>query len=67
MKYAATPATATFQERPPAPAAHLTPRQLQALALLCEGLPSKLISRALNIATGTVEVHINSIFRELGV
>ena len=63
---AATPPTATFQERRPAPAAHLTPRQLAVLAMLCEGLPNKPICRALNIATGTVEVHINSILRELG-
>ncbi|HKA40738.1 MAG TPA: LuxR C-terminal-related transcriptional regulator [Burkholderiales bacterium] len=48
-------------------AVHLTPRQLQVLALLCEGLPNKLICRKLNIATGTVKVHIGCILRELGV
>jgi DNA-binding NarL/FixJ family response regulator len=66
---AATPATATaaFQDGRTASPAHLTPRQLEVLALLCEGLPNKLICRALNIATGTVEVHINSILREVGV
>ena len=47
--------------------AHLTPRQLEVLALLCEGLPNKLICRRLNIATGTVKVHISCILRELGV
>src|SRR5262245_45914011 len=31
----------------------LTPRQLQVLKLLCEGLPNKLICRRLNIASGT--------------
>ncbi len=46
---------------------NLTPRQLEVLALLCEGLPNKLICRRLNIATGTVKVHISSILRELGV
>jgi DNA-binding CsgD family transcriptional regulator len=40
---------------------------LEVLALLCEGLPNKLICRRLNIATGTVKVHISGIFRELGV
>ena len=45
----------------------LTPRQLEVLALLCEGLPNKLISRRLDIAAGTVKVHIASILRELGV
>jgi DNA-binding CsgD family transcriptional regulator len=46
---------------------HLTPRQLEVLSLLCEGLPNKLICRRLNIATGTVKVHISCILRELGV
>jgi DNA-binding CsgD family transcriptional regulator len=46
---------------------HLTQRQLDVLALLCEGLPNKLICRRLNIATGTVKVHISCILRELGV
>ena len=45
---------------------HLTPRQQEVLALLCEGLPNKLICRRLNIATGTVKVHISVILRELG-
>src|SRR5688500_12568561 len=45
----------------------LTPRQTQVLALLCEGLPNKLICRRLNIAGGTVKAHISSILRELGV
>jgi DNA-binding NarL/FixJ family response regulator len=64
------------QPRPAAPAAcsrdhqeapdrHLTPRQREVLALLCEGLPNKLICRRLNIATGTVKVHISCILREL--
>ena len=46
---------------------HLTPRQLEVLSLLCEGLPNKLICRQLKIATGTVKVHISVILRELGV
>ena len=50
-----------------AAAVHLTPRQLEVLSLLCEGLPNKLICRRLNISPGTVKVHIGSIFRELGV
>jgi DNA-binding NarL/FixJ family response regulator len=45
----------------------LTPRQAEVLALLCEGLPNKLIGRRLNISTGTVKVHISCILRELGV
>jgi len=49
------------------PPVRLTPRQVEVLALLCEGLPNKLICRRLNIATGTVKVHISCILRELGV
>lgn len=45
----------------------LTPRQLDVLAMLCEGLPNKLIARRLNISAGTVKVHIVHIHRALGV
>jgi DNA-binding NarL/FixJ family response regulator len=53
-------------ERPPSHI-HLTPRQRDVLALLCEGLPNKLICRRLDISSGTVKAHISSILRELGV
>lgn len=46
---------------------HLTPRQLEVLALLCEGLPNKLICRRLNISAGTVKAHISCILKGLGV
>jgi DNA-binding NarL/FixJ family response regulator len=46
---------------------HLTPRELEVLALLCEGLPNKLISRRLNISAATVKCHISRILDELGV
>ena len=46
---------------------HLTRRQLEVLALLCEGLPNKLICRELDISAGTVKAHISSILSELGV
>ena len=72
----ATPVTQTplrvgspdvIQERRNALRIHLTPRQREVLSLLCKGLPNKLICRQLNIATGTVKVHIGVILRELGV
>jgi DNA-binding NarL/FixJ family response regulator len=64
----ARPATdITTPDRDAAPSVRLTQRQLEVLALLCEGLPNKLICRRLNIATGTVKVHISCILRELGV
>src|SRR5688572_31855650 len=55
------------QQHPGLPPRHLTARQLEVLALLCEGLPNKLICRRLDIAAGTVKAHISSILRELGV
>ena len=45
----------------------LTPRQLEVLALLCEGLPNKLIGRRLEIANGTVKIHVMQILRALNV
>ncbi len=50
-----------------APSPYLTPRQLEVLSSLCEGLPNKEIARRLNISAATVKVHIGSILRELGV
>lgn len=58
---------AIAQECRKTPATHLTPRQLEVLSLLCEGLPNKLICRRLNISAGTVKIHISCILRELGV
>ncbi len=45
----------------------LTAREREVLALLCAGLPNKVISRELGIDGGTVKCHLTSIFRELGV
>jgi DNA-binding CsgD family transcriptional regulator len=55
-----------LDEREP-DAIRLTPRQLEVLALLCEGLPNKLICRQMRISAGTVKAHISGILRELGV
>lgn len=51
----------------PPRAIHLTPRELEVLALLCEGLPNKLISRRLEISSATVKCHISRILSELSV
>jgi DNA-binding NarL/FixJ family response regulator len=40
---------------------------MEVFQLLCEGLPNKLISRQLNIAKGTVKVHVSFILRQFGV
>lgn len=45
----------------------LTPRQLEVLALLVQGIPNKLICRALVMAEGTLKTHVATIYRELGV
>ena|SRR5690349_12127990 len=46
---------------------HLTRREREVLALLCEGASNKLIARRLRISSGTVKVHISNIFRALQV
>jgi DNA-binding NarL/FixJ family response regulator len=45
----------------------LTERQLEALTLLAEGKPNKLIARALNVTEGTVKIHLAAVFRALKV
>ena len=45
---------------------YLTPRQLEVLALLCEGLSNKVIGARLNVSIHTVKVHVACILRELG-
>lgn len=50
-----------------APRTHLTPRQREVLALLCEGMTNKDIGRALAIGNATVKIHVSSILRTLNV
>ena len=45
----------------------LTPRQLEILALLCQGHPNKEIGLRLGLAEVTVKMHVTSLFRTLGV
>jgi DNA-binding NarL/FixJ family response regulator len=51
----------------PDPAAELSPREREVLALVAQGLPNKLISRRLGISEKTVKAHLTSIFRSIGV
>jgi DNA-binding NarL/FixJ family response regulator len=47
--------------------AGLTLRQMEVLALLCEGRSNKEVARALNLAEQTVKVHVTAIFKLLKV
>ena len=49
------------------PAAELTAREQEVLALLAEGLANKQIARRLGIAEKTVKAHLTSVFSTIGV
>jgi two-component system, NarL family, nitrate/nitrite response regulator NarL len=44
----------------------LTPRQIEVLELMAQGLPNKSIARTLAVAEGTVKLHVAAIMRTLG-
>lgn len=48
-------------------ASPLTSRQHAILPLLAEGMPNKLIARALGVTEGTIKQHLKELFRRLGV
>lgn len=45
----------------------LSPREREVLSLVGQGMANKQIARALGIAERTVKVHLNSVFRQIGV
>ena len=45
----------------------LTPREREVARLICAGLPDKQIARELNMAVGTVKVHLHNIYQKLSV
>jgi DNA-binding NarL/FixJ family response regulator len=61
-------AAALPRSEPPTqpPAETLTPRELEVLQLLAEGLPNKTIARQLSISEHTVKFHLNAIMSKLG-
>ena len=50
----------------PLPIEELSPRELEVLQLLAEGLPNKAIAHRLNISEHTVKFHVNAIMGKLG-
>jgi two-component system nitrate/nitrite response regulator NarL len=58
-----------FREAPAVPqelAEPLTPRELEVLQLLAQGLPNKLIAQRLGISEHTAKFHVNAILGKLG-
>lgn len=53
---------APHEDRP-----HLSPRELDVLGLLTDGLENKQIARSLDISEATVKTHLKSLYRRLGV
>jgi two-component system nitrate/nitrite response regulator NarL len=53
--------------RPAALFAELTPRELEILERVADGLSNKMIARALEITEGTVKLHVKAILRKLGM
>jgi len=50
---------------PPAPIQALTPREIEVLGMLAEGLGNKIIARRLGISEHTIKFHVGSIFSKL--
>jgi DNA-binding CsgD family transcriptional regulator len=53
--------------RPARRAGPLSEREREVLRLVAEGLPNKAIARRLFISANTVNFHLTSVFRKLGV
>ena len=49
-----------------APQAEVTPRVLQVLGLMAEGMPNKTIAARLGISEHTVKFHVNALLNKLG-
>jgi len=54
-------------QRPATPLSELTPRELEILERIADGLSNKMIARALSITDGTVKLHVKAILRKLGM
>jgi two-component system nitrate/nitrite response regulator NarL len=49
------------------PFSELSRREQEVVTLVCKGLSNKEIARRLGVTEGTVKVHLNSIYEQLGV
>lgn len=63
--YLQSPSPASPERAPERPL-HLSPRQIEVLHLLGEGLANKLIGRKLGISDCTVKLHVRAILEEFG-
>ena len=64
---ATPPPTRNFDELPQEPPVLLTPREIEVLGALGNGMTNKETARLLGISPHTVKFHIESLFRKLGV
>ena len=64
---AATSAAASAMSAGPRVDAILTPRQRDVFELIVQGMSNKEIARNLQLAEGTVKIHIKALFAKLGV
>jgi two-component system nitrate/nitrite response regulator NarL len=62
----AAPVLGAGEPSSPSPVEELTPRELEVLGLLAEGLPNKAIARRLEISEHTVKFHVNAVLGKLG-
>ena len=70
LRHAPSPALAPKGVRSPEASYRdlgLTERQAQVLALVVQGKPNKIICRELDLAEGTVKIHVTAILKALGV
>ena len=47
--------------------ATLTPREMEIVRMVAQGLRNKVIAERLSISEGTVKVHLHNIYEKLGV
>jgi len=65
-RFASADTEGDFDSDPDIAGESMTPREIDVLALLAEGLPNKAIARRLDISDQTVKFHVASIYGKLG-